>query len=66
MKTTKLKNKFNKKTGQFICGGMSDKGCGKDAGIGIVIRGYVYCIKCAKKLKGVNNGWEFKDSRITK
>ncbi len=52
VKLPKIKNKFNKKTSQFICGGTGDKGCGRDAGIGIVIRGYVYCAKCALRIKG--------------
>lgn len=46
--TTKLKNKINKKTGNFIC-----KRCGKDVDLGVVIRGYAYCIKCADIIKGI-------------
>ncbi len=48
----KLKNKFTK-DGDFICGGIGTKGCGCDVDVGVVIRGYVYCLKCGKKLKGV-------------
>lgn len=48
----KIKNRVNVKTGSFICGGFGEKGCGRDAGIGVVIKGIVYCSKCAKKMKG--------------
>lgn len=47
----RLKNKVNKKTGKFICGGRGDLGCGDDAGIGTIIKGIVYCANCAEGLK---------------
>ncbi len=47
----KVRNKFNEQGG-WICGGLGDKGCGADAGIARLIRGYAYCQKCYKKLKG--------------
>ena len=37
------KNHINLKTGQFLC-----YDCGRDSGIGTVIKGYVYCRKCAR------------------
>jgi len=49
---TRVKNKVNKKTGEFMCGGYGKGGCGQDIGMGVVINGYVYCSKCAEKLKG--------------
>lgn len=45
-------NKVNKKTGDFICGGTGKKGCGCDVGLGVIIKGIVYCGKCASKLRG--------------
>ncbi len=53
--TPKLKNKVSD-TGRLVCGGFNTqklKGCGKDAGIGQLIRGVVFCAKCIKKIKGV-------------
>jgi len=44
----KLKNKVNEKTGIFLCGGYGNKGCGREIGI---IKGYVYCQKCANQIK---------------
>lgn len=51
MKTPKIKNIVNERGG-YICGGLGDKGCGKDAGIPKVIEGYAYCAKCYKRIKG--------------
>lgn len=51
VKTPKLKNKFNKDRG-YVCGGVGDRGCGRDVGLGIVVRGIVYCQKCYGKIKG--------------
>ena len=53
MKTPKIKNKVNEKTGMFLCGGMGGKGCGREVNLGTVIKGIVYCTKCARKIKGV-------------
>ena len=47
-----LKNKVHKETGLFLCGGIGKKGCGCKVGLGIVLKGYVFCRKCAKKIKG--------------
>lgn len=47
----KPKNLFNKQGG-FVCGGNGSQGCGKDAGIARLIRGYAYCAKCYKGIKG--------------
>jgi len=49
----KIKNKIDHKTGHFLCGGYGDKGCGTEVFVGVLIRGIVYCKKCANKLKGV-------------
>ena len=40
-----IKNKV--KAGKFLCGGKTDKGCGCDVVVGRIIRGVVYCLKCA-------------------
>jgi len=45
----KIKNKF--KNGGYVCGGFGSKGCGKDAGIGQLIKGIVYCAKCYRRIK---------------
>ena len=47
-----LKNKISD-AGGLVCGGFGNKGCGKDAGIGQLIRGVVFCAKCYKEIKGV-------------
>ncbi len=44
--TIQVKNRFNPKNGQFVC-----NLCGADAGVGVVIRGYVYCCQCGQKKK---------------
>ncbi len=57
METPKLKNKTSD-TGGLVCGGFNTqkyKGCGKDAGVGVIIRGVVYCLKCGQMLKGVRD-----------
>lgn len=48
-----LKNKVHKETGRFLCGGVSKKGCECKVGIGIILKGVVFCRKCAGKIKGV-------------
>jgi len=52
---TKIKNRVNKKLGHFICGGLSDLGCGCEVYLGTIIHGYVYCLKCAEKIKGIRD-----------
>lgn len=50
----KLKNKISD-TGGLICGGFNTqkhKGCGKDAGVGKIFKGVVYCAKCYRNIKG--------------
>ncbi len=45
MSKSKLKNKINKKTGNFIC-----NNCGEDAGaVSVLMCGRVYCLKCEAK-----------------
>jgi len=51
--TTKLKNKIDNKTGHFLCGGYGDMGCGCEISLGVIIRGTVFCNKCATRIKGV-------------
>lgn len=51
----KLKNKISD-AGGLVCGGFNrqkDKGCGKDTGVGQLIRGVAYCAKCYRDIKGV-------------
>ena len=51
--TTKSKLKIDK-TGHSLCGGYGNKGCGCQlTGIGQVIGGIEYCMKCAT---GINGG----------
>uniref|UniRef100_A0A6M3L284 Uncharacterized protein n=1 Tax=viral metagenome TaxID=1070528 RepID=A0A6M3L284_9ZZZZ len=40
----KLKNKIDEKTGHFLC-----TTCGREVGIGVIIKGYVYCRKCGRE-----------------
>lgn len=47
---TKLENKIDKKTGNFLC-----HICNGKVGVGVVIKGYVYCGKCGEKIKRGNN-----------
>ena len=50
----KLKNKISD-TGGLACGGFNtqkQKGCGKDAGVGQLIKGVAYCQKCYRRIKG--------------
>jgi len=52
--TTKSKLKIDK-TGHSLCGGYGNKGCGCQlTGIGQVIGGIEYCMKCATPINGVN------------
>jgi ribosomal protein L37AE/L43A len=45
--STRLKNKQDKKLGKFLCGR-----CGRPINLGRIIKGYVYCSKCAQIIKG--------------
>ena len=57
MEQAKLKNKISD-TGGLVCGGFNTqklKGCGKDAGVGVLIKDIAYCAKCYRNIKGVRN-----------
>ena len=43
----KLKNKIDKETGRFLC-----HRCGKEVRLGVIIKGYVYDLKCGQIIKG--------------
>ena len=57
----KLKNRIDEETGRFLC---SNPKCGTEVGIGIIIKGYVYCTKCGEKIQGKRdeNGLLLKNS----
>jgi len=48
--TAKLKNKVNKKTGNFIC-----NRCGLDVGLCVLFQRRVYCLKCFEIIKGIRD-----------
>ena len=50
MTQPKMKSRISKKTGHFICGD-----CRCEVGLGVILNGFVYCLKCGEIRKGIRD-----------
>lgn len=41
-----IKNKIDRRSGHFLC-----HKCGQDAGAGVVVKGFVHCVRCGQEIK---------------